>query len=188
MVEKIPFIIGGQKRTSQELVEVRFPYNNELVAQVYQANDDHLEGAVQSALRGFEITRKLPSHARSRILYNLLDQMEKRTEELVQVLVMEGGKTQNVARGEVTRAKETVRVAAEEAKRISGEIVPIDWTEAGEGRLGFVRRLPMYLAMRVVPPHPGVIPLSISGMPHTARSVAMTKSEAMVISSPPPTA
>jgi acyl-CoA reductase-like NAD-dependent aldehyde dehydrogenase len=151
MVEKIPFILGGQKRTSQELVDVRFPYNNELVAQVYQANDEHLEGAVQFAQRGFEITRKLPSHARSRILYNLLDQMEKRTEELVQALVMEGGKTQNVARGEVTRAKETVRVAAEEAKRISGEIVPIDWTEAGEGRLGLVRRLPIGPVLGISP-------------------------------------
>lgn len=41
--------------------------------------------------------------------------------------------------------------------------------------------------MRVVPPQPGVIPLSTSGIPQMARSVAMTKSQAMVISNPPPT-
>ena len=151
MVKQYEFIVGGQKRKSDELGEVRFPYDDELVAEVYQASDDDLEDAVVSAVEGFEITRKLPSHARSRILYNLLDQMQKRTEELVESLVIEGGKTQNVARGEVGRAKETIRVAAEEAKRIDGEIIPIDWTEAGEGRMGFVRRLPLGPVLGIAP-------------------------------------
>ena len=151
MVKQYEFIIGGKKRKSDELRDVRFPYDDGLVAKVYQASDDDLEDAVVSAVKGFEITRKLPSHARSRILYNLLDQMEKRTEELVEALVIEGGKTQNVAQGEAGRAKETVRVAAEEAKRIDGEIIPIDWTEAGEGRMGFVRRLPLGPVLGIAP-------------------------------------
>jgi acyl-CoA reductase-like NAD-dependent aldehyde dehydrogenase len=151
MVKQYEFIVGGQKRKSDELGEVRFPYDDELVAEVYQASDDDLEDAVVSAVEGFEITRKLPSHARSRILYNVLDQMQKRTEELVESLVIEGGKTRNVARGEVGRAKETIRVAAEEAKRIDGEIIPIDWTEAGEGRMGFVRRLPLGPVLGIAP-------------------------------------
>jgi acyl-CoA reductase-like NAD-dependent aldehyde dehydrogenase len=151
MVKRYEFIVGGKKRKSDQLKKVRFPYDGEVIAEVYQASDDDLEDAVVSAAEGFEITRKLPSHARSRILYNLLDQMEKRTEELVESLVMEGGKTQNVARGEVERAKETVRVAAEEAKRIDGEIIPIDWTEAGEGRMGFVRRFPLGQVLGIAP-------------------------------------
>jgi acyl-CoA reductase-like NAD-dependent aldehyde dehydrogenase len=151
MVKHYEFIVAGKKRGSDQLTEVHFPYNGELIAQVYQATDDDLEDAVVSAVKGFEITRKLPSHARSRILYNLLAQMEKRTEELVETLTMEGGKTQNVARGEVGRAKETVRVAAEEAKRIDGEISSIDWTEAGEDRLGFVRRLPLGPVLGIAP-------------------------------------
>ncbi len=151
MVKQYEFIVGGKKRKSDQLKKVRFPYNGEVIAEVYQASDDDLEDAVLSAVEGFEIIRKLPSHARSRILCNLLDQMEKRTEELVESLVMEGGKTQNVARGEVGRAKETIRVAAEEAKRIDGEIVPIDWTEAGEGRMGFVRRFPLGPVLGIAP-------------------------------------
>lgn len=151
MVKQYQFLIGGEWRQSDELVDVRFPYNQEVIAQAYQATDADLEDAVRAAQRGFEITRKLPSHARSRILFNLLDQMEKRQAELVETLVLEGGKTQNVARGEVSRAMETVRVSAEEAKRISGEIIPIDWTEAGEGRLGFVRRLPIGPVLGIAP-------------------------------------
>jgi acyl-CoA reductase-like NAD-dependent aldehyde dehydrogenase len=151
MIKQYPFLVAGQRRTSQELLDVRFPYNNELVAQVYQASDADLEDAVQAAVRGFEITRKLPSHTRSRILSNLFDLMGKHFEELVETLVLEGGKTQNVARGEASRAMETVRVAAEEARRINGEIIPIDWTEAGEGRLGFIRRLPLGPVLGIAP-------------------------------------
>jgi acyl-CoA reductase-like NAD-dependent aldehyde dehydrogenase len=151
MNKRHEFLVGGQWRTSDDLLEVRFPFNGELVAEVYQASDQDLEDAVQAAERGFEITRKLPAHQRSRILYNLLDQMTARFDELVEALQMEGGKTLNVARGETSRAMETVRVAAEEAKRVGGEIVPIDWTEAGEGRLGIVRHFPLGPVLGIAP-------------------------------------
>ena len=145
------FLIGGEWRSSDKLMSVRFPYTDELIAQVHLASDQDLEDAVQRAVKGFEITRKLPSHARSRILYNLLDQMDKRKDELVETLILEGGKTRRVAQIEVTRAMETVRASAEEAKRIGGEIVPIDWTEAGEGRVGIVRRFPLGPVLGIAP-------------------------------------
>lgn len=151
MVKQYEFIVAGQKRTSDKVKAVRFPYNDEIIAEVYQATDADLEDAVQAAVKGFEITRKLPSHARSRILYNLLDQMEQRSDELIEALTLEGGKTQDVARGETGRAKETIRVSAEEAKRIGGEIIPIDWTQAGENRLGFVRHFPLGPVLGIAP-------------------------------------
>ncbi|MCD4685225.1 MAG: aldehyde dehydrogenase family protein [Anaerolineae bacterium] len=143
MTDPRPNLVGGEWRTSDKIIDVRFPYNNEVVGQICQASEQDMEDAIAAAVRGFEITRKLPSHARSTILYNLLDQMEQRTDELIEALVIEGGKTRNVAAGETGRAKETVRVAAEEAKRINGEIIPIDWTVAGENRHGFIRHLPL---------------------------------------------
>ncbi len=151
MVKQYEFIIAGKKRKSDELKEVRFPYNDEVVAEVYQATDEDLEEAVSAAVKGFEITRKMPSHQRSRILYNLLEQMEQGTDQLVEALTIEGGKTQNVAQGETARAKETVRVAAEEAKRIGGEIIPLDWTEAGENRVGLVKHFPLGPVLGISP-------------------------------------
>ncbi len=151
MVSPLPFLVGGEWRTGERVAEVRFPYTGEVVAQVYQAGPRDLEDAVAAAERGFAVTRKLPAHVRSRILLNLLDQMERHSDELLTALTLEGGKTQNVARGELARAKETVRTAAEEAKRITGEIVPIDWTEAGENRHGFARRLPLGPVLGIAP-------------------------------------
>jgi acyl-CoA reductase-like NAD-dependent aldehyde dehydrogenase len=151
MTGPYPFLIGGQWRTSDRVADVRFPYTGEVVAQVCQAGGPDLEDALAAAERGFAITRKLPAHARSRILHNLLAQMERQAEDLLTALTLEGGKTQNVAQGEVARAQETVRIAAEEAKRITGEIVPIDWTEAGENRYGFARHLPLGPVLGIAP-------------------------------------
>lgn len=151
MTQRHRFLIGGEWRVSNETLPVRFPYTGEVIAEAYQSTDADLEDAVQAAVRGFEITRRLPAHRRARILYNLLDQMEQRTGALIDALVMEGGKARKVAAGEVARAKETVRAAAEEAKRIGGEIVPIDWTEAGENRLGIVRRFPLGPVLGIAP-------------------------------------
>ena len=143
MKNQYAFLIGGEWQTSKETLDVRFPFNDELFTRIYLGSETDMERAIVTAQKGFTKTRKLTSYQRSTILYQLLEQMEKRTDELVNVLVMEGGKSLNVAQGEVTRAKETIRVSAEEAKRVGGELVPIDWTEAGAGRLGFMRRFPL---------------------------------------------
>ena len=151
MIPKKEFIIGGQKCKSEVTKEVRFPYNNECIAEVYQATDADLEAALVCAVIGFEITRKLPAHARSRILMNLAAQMEKNTEKLVEAIVLEVGKSIGIARHEVKRSKETVQEAAEEAKRIKGEIIPIDGTEGGVGRMAFTRRLPLGPVLAITP-------------------------------------
>lgn len=145
------YLVSGEWRTSNEMAEVRFPYNDELVTKIYQATDNDLEDAIVAAQKGFEITRKLPAHKRSKILYALLDQMEKRSDELVEALIMEGGKARTVAIAEYIRAKETIHISAEEAKRIGGEIVPIDWTELGENRIGIVRRFPIGIITCISP-------------------------------------
>ncbi|MFN4293900.1 MAG: aldehyde dehydrogenase family protein [Thermoflexales bacterium] len=151
MSEPKKFIIGGQWRAGQTTFVVRFPYTGEPVAEVCSPSDDDLEAAVQAAQRGARIMRKLPAHERSAILRRLHAQMEARTEELVNALVMEGGKTKKAARGEVARAKQTVFVASEEARRIPGEVVNMDWTKDGENRIGIVRRFPLGVILCIAP-------------------------------------
>jgi len=151
MKDEKPFLVGGEWRKSDSINEVKFPYNGEVVGRVCQASDEDIEDAVLAAVSGFEKTRRLPSHERSSILYNLIAELEKRSEELVEALILEGGKTRGVASGEFGRSLETLRVSAEEAKRIGGEIIPIDWTAAGERRMGFVRHLPLGPVLGIAP-------------------------------------
>lgn len=146
-----PIIVGGKKRETQEIARIRFPYTGEPCANVCLAGNLEIRDAVTSACRGFEQTRILPAHARSRILDNLACRIHARAEELADVLVMEGGKTRKFAQTEVARAEVTVRTAAEEAKRIYGEIIPLDWSTETEGRTGYLRRFPLGPALGIVP-------------------------------------
>ncbi len=145
------FLIGGQWRTSNRTFAVKFPYTGEVIADICVPTDADLDDAVKAAERGFQAMRRLPSHERSAILRRLHAQMEARTEALVEALCLEGGKTKKAARGEVARAKQTVFVASEEARRVGGELIPIDWTKDGENRLGLVRRFPLGVILCIAP-------------------------------------
>ena len=146
-----PVLVGGAWKETQEVVKVRFPYNGEVYAEVCQAGNDELKEAVEAAVRGFRETRRLPSHARARILERLADEIHTRAPELIDTMVMEGGKTKKFATAEVARAETTVRTSAEEAKRIYGEIIPLDWSEDTEGRTGYLQRFPIGPVLGIVP-------------------------------------
>jgi acyl-CoA reductase-like NAD-dependent aldehyde dehydrogenase len=146
-----PFLVAGAWRTGSASFEVHFPFSGELVARVAQAGVTDMDDAMAAAVRGFEITRRLPAHRREAILRSLAEQMEMRGEELIGALILEGGKTRKVARGELARARQTVLAAAEEAKRIGGEIVPLDWTPDGENRFAVNRRFPLGPILAIAP-------------------------------------
>lgn len=145
------FLIGGEWRSSDEVLEVKFPYDGTVVDSVYMAQPQDLEDAMAAAVRGFEITRKLPAHKRTEILQNLHRLMRERFDELVEVMIMEGGKNRKTAVGEMTRALQTIFVSSEEARRIGGEVFSIDWTPAGENRQGFTRRAPIGTILGITP-------------------------------------
>ncbi|MCP4746841.1 MAG: aldehyde dehydrogenase family protein [Desulfobacteraceae bacterium] len=145
------FFIGGKRCKSDVLRPVIFPYNGDVTAQVYEAGDADIENAITSAVKGFEITRRLTAKARADILFKLAQEMDRRSEELATALVLEAGKTISVARGEVARAKETIRLSAQEAGRINGEIIPIDNAEGGDGRMGYIRHMPLGPILAISP-------------------------------------
>ena len=146
-----PILVGGSWKETPEIVKVRFPYTGEVYAEVCQAGNAELKEAVDAAVRGFRETQRLPSHARARILERLADEIHTRAAELIDTMVMEGGKTKKFATSEVARAETTVRTSAEEAKRIYGEIIPLDWSEDTEGRTGYLQRFPIGPVLGIVP-------------------------------------
>src|SRR5512136_2177232 len=150
-MKPFPIILGGVKKQTGEIVDVRFPYTGEVYAKVCQASPEDLKEAVAAAVRGFAQTRRLSSGARSLILSRLASEIHTRSDELVDVMVMEGGKTRKFAVNEIYRAEVTVRTASEEAKRIYGEIIPLDWTDDTRGRIGFLQRFPLGPVLGIVP-------------------------------------
>lgn len=101
-----------------------------------------IEDKVQSVYRAFEEVRKMPSHARAKILFEISKEIEKEAETFARLICKEVFKPIKDARREVARAVFTFRWASEEAKRIKWETFPIDSDVSGEGRIAVVRSVP----------------------------------------------
>jgi len=136
-------VVGGERIETGERVEIKSPYDGASVAVVHRAGPAEVERAIVGAVEAFETTRHLPAWRRSEILQAVSDTIIARREELARTIALEAAKPIKTARLEVERASFTFRVAAEEAKRIYGEIVPLDWLPGNEGRTAHVRRVPL---------------------------------------------
>ncbi len=135
-------LAGSQIRTGQTF-EVRSPFDRAVVAIVHQAGHAEIERAIDGAHRAAEETRHLPSWKRASILESISDSIRERHDELARTIALEAGKPIKTAGAEVDRAVFTFRIAAEETKRMYGEIVPLDWLPGLEGREAYVRRVPL---------------------------------------------
>jgi glyceraldehyde-3-phosphate dehydrogenase (NADP+) len=135
--------IAGEWIETGHAVEVRSPFDDSLVAVVHRAGPQEIETAIAKAVAAFQVTRKLPAWKRAEALEKIRAGIAGRREEFAQTIALEAGKPIRTARVEVDRAIFTFKVAAEESKRIYGEVVPLDWIPGTEGREGQVRRVPL---------------------------------------------
>jgi glyceraldehyde-3-phosphate dehydrogenase (NADP+) len=144
-------IVDGSARSTGETLDVRSPFDDALVAVVHGATAEDVDDAIGAALGAFAHTRRLASWERERILEQIADGIVERREDLAHTIALEAGKPIATARLEVDRAVFTFRVAAEEAKRIEGTIVDLDWLPGNEGRRGEVRRVPLGVIAGITP-------------------------------------
>ncbi|HET6658128.1 MAG TPA: aldehyde dehydrogenase family protein [Gaiellaceae bacterium] len=136
-------LVGGSKVETGRELDVRSPWDGALVGVVHRAGPDEIESAIASAASAFETTRRLSSWEREAVLEGVASAIAERREDLARAISLEGGKPLKHARLEADRAAFAFRIAAEEAKRIYGEIVPLDWIPGSEGRVAHVRRVPL---------------------------------------------
>ncbi|HZC64992.1 MAG TPA: aldehyde dehydrogenase family protein, partial [Candidatus Dormibacteraeota bacterium] len=135
-----PFYVDGRWISDGEQIEIRSPGTGELVGVTFRADSAALEAAIAAAARAFEVTRRLGGFERQRILQTIAAGITAKKEELARTLALEAGKPIKAARVEVERAAFTFGVAAEEATRVGGEYLPLDWQSSTAGRWGIVRR------------------------------------------------
>lgn len=151
MVTEYKFFINGEWRTSPRKIQIKSPFNGEIAGEVYLASPDDLEDAVISAQNAFEKTKEIPSHKRAEILEFISNEIAKRREDFAQMITREMGKPITFSRAEVDRAIFTFKIASEEAKRINGEIIPLDLASHSEKRLGLVKRFPIGIILAITP-------------------------------------
>jgi acyl-CoA reductase-like NAD-dependent aldehyde dehydrogenase len=137
------FLVDGKWIEDGDIVEVKAPYDGNVVGRVFQGTRAHAEAAIAAAVKAFGTTRRLPAFERQRVLRRVAEGIAKRKEEFSRILCQEAGKPIKAARTEVDRAVFTFTVAAEESTRIYGEYLPLDWQEYTAGRWGIVKRFPL---------------------------------------------
>ncbi|OXM83917.1 aldehyde dehydrogenase family protein [Paenibacillus rigui] len=143
--------INGLWEVKERSYALRAPYDGKVLANISKADAGDVDRAIAGAHRAFETMRKLPAHQRSRILQQAALQLRERKEEAALLLSQEAGKPIRTARAEIERTITTYEFAAEEAKRINGETIPMDAAPGGEGRLGFTWREPIGTVVAICP-------------------------------------
>lgn len=146
-----PILLGGHWVRTSSIEPVRNPYSDEVVAMVCQAEPEHVRQVIESLKRVSTELATIPAHARAKALFQLAAGLNDRREEFATTICQEAGKPITDARREVDRAIQTFRIAAEESKRIPGEILPMDLTPGGEAYSGSVRRFPIGTVLGITP-------------------------------------
>src|SRR5947207_289997 len=133
--------LAGEWLATGDWLEVRSPFSGELVGRVARAGAGETKRAIDAA--GQAMREPLPAHKRAEILVKIAAQLGRRHEEVARTICEEAGKPIKTARVEATRAMSTYTFAAVEARKLAGEMVPMDAAQAGEGKLAFTVRKPI---------------------------------------------
>jgi glyceraldehyde-3-phosphate dehydrogenase (NADP+) len=139
-----PIFLAGRWVESPDVLEIANPADASTPAgSTYNATEAQYDEAVDAAVAAFEVTRKLPAYERSRILHEISAGIRARREELGRLIALEAGKPIRDALVEVDRATLTFRLGAEEAERMTGELIPLDLLPSSKDRIGITRRFPI---------------------------------------------
>jgi acyl-CoA reductase-like NAD-dependent aldehyde dehydrogenase len=142
-------LLDGAWIETGEWQEVSSPYSGEPVARVARAGAEHAHRALDAAERAMR--SPLPAHERAAILDRVAELVRERQDEVARTISAEAGKPMKAARVEAERAVSTYTMAAVEARRLAGEIVPMDASPAGAGKLAYTMRVPIGIVGAITP-------------------------------------
>ena len=147
-VRAIP--LAGERFTSTQFLEVRSPYDNSLVGKIPACTAADVDRAVAVARAALQ-AGPMPLWRRAQILDIAAARLTERREEFAQIISRESAKPIKTARVEAERAAGTFLFAAAEARKLAGEMIPLDALPSGEGKFGFTLRVPIGVVGAIAP-------------------------------------
>jgi acyl-CoA reductase-like NAD-dependent aldehyde dehydrogenase len=142
-------LVGGEWIETGKWLEVRSPYDGSVVGRVASGGAQETRLAVDAAERA--MADPLPAHERAAILDRAAHLIDERSEEVARTICSEAGKPMKAARVEAARATSTFTMAAVEARKLAGDVVPMDASPAGAGKLAITMRLPIGVVGAISP-------------------------------------
>jgi acyl-CoA reductase-like NAD-dependent aldehyde dehydrogenase len=139
-----PLVGGAERSTGQrEWAVLRNPYTGDPIAEVAVGSESDLEAAIGAAEAAFGVMRAMPRHARRDLLARVAERLTAERHPLAGEITAACGKPISQALGEVDRAAITFSLAADEARRSAGEMVPLDVDPRAVGMTGLAQRFPV---------------------------------------------
>src|ERR671933_502134 len=142
-------LVGGEWIETGEWVEVTSPYSGGTIGPAAKPGGEETRRAIDAAERA--MAEPLPAHKRAEILVRVAGYLGRRHDEVAHTISDEAGKPMKAARVEAARAMSTYTMAAVEARQLAGEVVPMDASQAGEGKLALTLRRPIGVVGAISP-------------------------------------
>ncbi|MGA7800539.1 MAG: aldehyde dehydrogenase family protein [Gammaproteobacteria bacterium] len=147
---QIPVPIAGKAFTNADSVEVRSPYTQEVIAEVPACGAAEVNEACKAAAAALE-RDDFPQHRRAEVLERAAVLLRERSDNFAHTISREAGKPITTARGEVARCVDTLIFSAVEARKLCGEMIPLEASAAAAGKLGFALRVPIGVVGAITP-------------------------------------
>ncbi|MDQ0271982.1 aldehyde dehydrogenase family protein [Cytobacillus purgationiresistens] len=143
--------INGKREESQAYKSLKSPYNEEIIADVAQSSAEDVTNAIDAAAEAAKEMRAMPAHKRADILEKVVALLKQDRIECAKIISREAAKPIKAAITEVDRTIMTYQFAAQEARRIYGETIPMDGAPGGEGRVAYTVREPLGVIGAITP-------------------------------------
>ena len=136
-------LLNGQWMETQKKKYIPIPCDERKIIEVSYADDQIMNQAIEAAVQGAKIMKKMSAYHRYLILKNMAENIEKNKEEFVHLIIQEAGKPISLSKAEVSRAVSTFTIASEESRRISGEVIALDIDAASTNYKGYTHIFPV---------------------------------------------
>jgi glyceraldehyde-3-phosphate dehydrogenase (NADP+) len=143
--------VAGNWTDAAETIEVTNPFDGSVVDTVPRGRVADVDAAIAGAVEGARIMRATSGYDRSLFLRKAAQLLSDRSEDFARTISLEEGKTLAESRFEVSRGVQTLELSAEEAKRLGGEVLPLDGAPGGAGKFGFTLRVPCGVVAAITP-------------------------------------
>lgn len=143
--------INGEWKTGESYTELFSPHSGEKIGEIPKASKEDVNKAIAAAENARKETEKLTAFERSRILEQLVQLFIQHKEEAAKIISLESAKPYKYAVAEIERTIETYKFAAEEAKRLIGEMIPMDAAKGGANTLAYTIRQPIGVVAAITP-------------------------------------
>ena len=144
-------LIDGEYVNDMDREDVINPYTGEVIDTVPISHLNNVDKAIEAANNAKKFLQEMSAFKISNKLFNVCDKLKENRDDFAELLTKEVGKPINESYVELDRSVETLKFAAEEAKRIYGESVPLDAGLNGKGFFAFTQKLPLGVVAAITP-------------------------------------